>query len=99
MPDALPGLQVQFLRVAGIGLEDDLVLVEILHPVRVFAVAAIVRADARLDIGHAPGFRPQHAQQGRRVAGPRAHLDIIRLPQHTALFRPELVQLHDDFLE
>ena len=52
--------QVEFLGVAGIGLEDDLVLVMELHTVGVLTVATVVRTDARLDIPDAPGLRPQH---------------------------------------
>ena len=92
-------LQVEFLRIARIGLEDDLILEVILHPVGVFAVATVIRADARLDVGDAPRLRTKHAQQRRRVVGARADLNVVGLPQHAVLRRPELVQFHDDLLE
>ena len=63
-------LQVELLRVAGIGLEDDLELVVLLQAVGVLAVAAIIRADGGLDVGHVPRLRAQHAQEGGRVIVP-----------------------------
>jgi len=92
-------LQVQLLRVAGIGLEDDLVLVKVLHAVGILAVAAIIRADGRLHVGDVPRLRAEDAQQRGRVAGARADLDVVRLPQHTALVGPEPVELHDHILK
>src|SRR5438128_2631502 len=59
--------QVQFLRVAGVRLEDHLELRVHLDAVGVVAVAAVVRADARLDVGDPPRLRAEHAQVGGRV--------------------------------
>ena len=44
------------------------------------ARTAIVRAYARLDIGHAPRLRAKDAQQRPRVVCSRPYLDVIRLP-------------------
>ena len=91
--------QQQFLRIGRGRLHDDLVLIIMLQPVGVLAVAAIGGAAARLDIGGAPGLRPQGAQRGGGVEGAGAHLHIIGLQDHAALARPELVQAQDQFLE
>ena len=56
----LQGAQVEFLRVAGLRLEDHLVLVVETHTIRVFSVAGIVGPNGRFHIRHAPGLRPQH---------------------------------------
>src|SRR5262249_7946916 len=72
-------LEVKLLRVARIGLQNDLILEVILHPVRVFAVATVVRTHRWLDVSDAPRFGTEYAQQRRRVAGARADLNVIRL--------------------
>ncbi len=97
--EGLQRLQVEFLRVAGVWLEDDLILEVVLHPVGVFAKAPIIRADARLDVGHAPGFWPEDTEQGGRVIGPRADLHVIWIPDQAALRRPEFMQLEDHLLK
>jgi hypothetical protein len=92
-------LQVDLLRVAGIRLEDDLVLVVLLKAVGVLGVAAVVRADGGLDIRHVPGLGAEHAQEGGGVHGARAHLAIVRLPDDGAAAGPELLQSQDHGLE
>jgi len=98
-PECPKAVQVQFLRIPRVGLEDDLVLVELLHAIGVFAVPAVVRAYGGLHISHLPWLGPQHAQDRSRIHGPCAHLDIVGLPDQTALLRPELLQSHDHLLE
>ena len=99
MPSAARRLQVELLRVAGLGLEDDLVLRVGLDPVGVLAVAAVVGADARLDVGDVPRLGAEHAQERRRVHGARADLRVVGLPDERAAGRPELVQAQDRVLE
>ncbi len=91
--------QVQLLRVAGVGLEDDLELVVHLHAVGVLAVAPIIRADGGLYVGHVPRLRAQHAQGGGGVERAGAHLLVIGLPDEAALLSPEVLQAEDDGLE
>ena len=45
-----------------------------LHAVRVVAIAAVVRPDARLGVAHVPWLRAQHAQEGCRVHRARTYL-------------------------
>jgi len=65
-PEALEGIEVEFLDVKRRGFHDDLVLVVVLEPVRVFAIAAVRRSSGGLHIGHPPGFRSRAL---RNVAG------------------------------
>ena len=57
--DGLQAGQVELLRVAGVRLQDHLVLVVHLHAVGVFGEAAIVGAERRFDIGHVPRLGPK----------------------------------------
>ena len=91
--------QVKLLRVAGVGLEDDLELVVHLHAVGVFAVAPVVGADGWLDVGDIPGLGTQDAQRGGGVERAGADLGVIGLPDQTTVARPEILQGHDDGLK
>ncbi len=97
--EGLERLEVEFLRVAGVGLEDDLVLVVQLEAVGVLAVAPIIRADRRLDVRHVPRLGPEHAQEGGRVHRPCADLGVVRLGDQASVRRPEVLECEDDFLE
>ena len=96
--DGVQAAQVELLRVAGVGLEDDLVLVVHLHAVGVFGVAAVVGAEGRLDVGDVPRLGPEHAQHGGRVHGARADLLAVGLPDQAAVRGPVVVQAHDHVL-
>jgi len=50
--------EVEIEDVGGRGLQHDLVLVVVLKPVRVVAVAAVLRSPARLHVGRLPGLGP-----------------------------------------
>ena len=95
----LQRLEVKLLRVAGIGLEDDLELVVHLHAVRVLAVTPIIRADGGLDVSHVPRLGTQDAQGGSGVQRARAQLRIIRLPDQATVICPEVLEGEDDGLE
>ncbi|OPZ13378.1 MAG: hypothetical protein BWZ10_02016 [candidate division BRC1 bacterium ADurb.BinA364] len=84
--------QIQFLRIARIGLEDHLVLRMHLHAIGIVAIARIVGANARLHIADIPRLRPQNAQIGRRIHRPRANLGIVRLPKQASGFGPETLK-------
>src|SRR3970282_2773493 len=70
-----------------------------LQAVRVLAVAPVLRAARRLHIGRFPRLGPECAQEGRGMERPRAHLDIVRLQDDTALAGPVPGQREDEFLE
>ncbi len=92
-------LQVELLRIARVGLEDDLVLVELLPAVGVLAISPIGRPHRRLGVGHVPWLGPQDAQRCGGVERSRAHLHIVRLPHDAAMVGPELVEPHDHRLK
>ena len=89
----------QVLRIRRARLHDHLILVVVLHPVGVFAVASVRRAAAGLHIGGAPRLGSEGTQRGRRVEGARTHLDVIRLQDHAALRGPKPVQAENKVLE
>ena len=86
--DRLQAAQVELLRVARVGLEDHLELGVHLHAVGVFGVAAVVGPVAGLDIGDVPRFWTQHAQTVAGLAGARAHLLAVGLPEQAAMLGP-----------
>ena len=97
--DGVQAAQVELLRVAGVGLEDHLVLGVHLHTVGVLAVAAVIGSEARLGVGHVPRLWPQHAQHGGRVHGAGADLLAVGLPDDAAALSPVAIQAHDDLLK
>ncbi len=92
-------LEVELLDVRGRGLEHHLVLVVVLQPVRVLAVAAVLWPARGLHVGRLPGLGPERAQEGRGVEGSGADLHVVGLQQRAALAIPELVQAEDELLE
>ena len=84
-------LEVEFLRVARVGLEDDLKLGVELEAVGVLAVPPIVGAHRRLDIGDVPRFGSKHAQEGGRVHRPCTDLGVVWLGDETSLGCPEVL--------
>jgi hypothetical protein len=91
--------QIQCLHVVRRGLQDDLILIVMLQPVRVFAVPAIGRTPAGLRIGRTPRLRTERAEKGRRMKCPCAHLKIVRLLNNAALVSPEAMEGKDQVLE
>ncbi len=90
--DGAQGIQVKFLGVARVWLEDDLKLIVHLQAIGVDAVAPVVRADRRLHISNLPGLGAQHAQKSGWVHGASADLGVVRLPDQAALARPVILQ-------
>jgi len=92
-------VQVALLRVAGIRLQDHLVLVVLLPAVGVLAVAPVRRPHRRLEVGDVPGLGTQHPQGRGRVQRAGADLAVVRMPDHTTVIGPELAEAHDNSLE
>jgi hypothetical protein len=63
--DGFQRTQIEVLAVGGRRLHDHLELVVVLQPVRVLAIAPVLRPARGLHIGRAPGLGPERAQ-GRR---------------------------------
>ena len=91
--------QVQFLEVGRRRLHDHLELVVVLHPVRVLAVAPILRAARGLHIGCVPGLRAQRAQGRGGMERARAHFHVVGLQDEAALAGPIVLQGQDQFLK
>ena len=83
----------------GRGLQDHLILVIMLEPVGVLAIAPVGRPARGLDIGGLPRLRPERAQRGGGVEGAGAHLHVVGLEDHAALRAPIIVQRQDQLLE
>jgi len=92
-------LKVEFLRVARVGLEDDLILGVQLEAVGVLAVTPVIGADRRLDVRHVPRLGSEHAQEGGRVHRPCAHLGVVGLCDQASVRCPEVLKFEDDFLK
>ena len=91
--------QIQLLQVGRRGFDDDLILIVVLQPVGVLAIAAIGRAARGLHIGGGPGLGAQGAQGGGRMEGARANLHVIGLQDGAALTGPIAHQAQDDLLK
>ena len=91
--------EIQFLWVAGVGFEDDLILGVHLHAVGVFSKASIVGAIGRFSVCDVPGFGSEYAQYCGGVHGACAHFFAVGLPYYTAVVGPEALEAHDQVLK
>ena len=97
--DGGQGAEIELLQVVRVRLQDDLILVIVLQPVGVLAIAAVAGAARRLDIGGLPRLLAQRPQHGGRVQGAGADLDVIGLQNGAALLAPIVVQGQDQVLK
>ncbi len=97
--DGLKGAKIEILQIWRAGFDQNLVLVVMLQPVRVLAIAPIRGAARGLHIGRGPRLRAQAAQCGARMEGACAHFHIVGLQNRAALGRPIGLQSQDDFLK
>ncbi len=98
-PECFQRAQVQVLDIVGRRFEHDLVLVVMLQPVRVLAVAAVLRSPRGLHVGRLPRLRANCTQECGRVEGSRAHLHVVGLEERATLLVPILLEAQDDLLE
>ena len=98
-PDGREASQIERLHVGGGWFDDDLILVIMLEPVGVVAIAPVGRPARGLDIGRSPGARPERAQRRRGVEGARAHLHVVGLQDGAALRRPIGLKPQDHLLK
>ncbi len=96
--ERLERAEVELLRVARVGLEDDLELRVRLQPVRVLAVAAVIRAHGGLDVRDVPRLGPEHAHDGVGVHRPRTDLGVVGLHDHASAVGPVLLQRQQGIL-
>ena len=72
---------------------------QVVHAVRVLAVATVLRAAAWLDVGRLPWLRADGAQEGRGVRGAGADFHVVGLQERAALFVPIFLQAQNDLLK
>ncbi len=84
-------LEIQLLRIAWVGLENDLKLGMQLEAVGVLAVAPVIGADRRLDVTDVPRFGSEHAQEGVGIHRPCADLGVVRLGDQASVRCPEVL--------
>ena len=99
MPMASRTREIELLDVRRRRLHDDLELVIVLQPVRVFAVAAVFRAARRLHVGGRPRFRPERAQRRRRMERAGADFHVVGLEDDAAFGAPKTLQRQDQVLK
>ena len=92
-------LQVHGLHILGRRLDHHLVLVVVLQPVGVLAVASVRGPAAGLDVGRLPRFRAEGAEQGGGVEGAGAHLHVVGLEHNAAGGGPVAVQSGNNILK
>src|SRR5690606_36761584 len=80
-------------------LQKNLILVIVLETVRIFAVAAILRATRRLHIGHIPRARSERTQSRRGVQRTRAHFHVVWLQDGATSLRPIVMERQDQTLK
>ena len=91
--------QVELDDVRWRRLDDDLVLVVVLQPERVVAVATVGRSPRRLHIGGAPGLRAECPEERGRVERAGAHFHVIGLQDHATAIGPVTLQRQQQVLE
>ena len=92
-------LEIEVQHVGRRGLEQHLVLEELLEAVGILAVAAVLRPPRGLDVGGIPGLRPERAQCRRRMKRAGADFHVIGLQDDAAPLGPELLEREDQPLE
>jgi hypothetical protein len=97
--DSFQAAEVQLLQVLGVRLQDHLILVVLVQPVGVLAIAAVGGPPRRLNVGHLPGLGAQGAQHRHGRQRARADLDVVGLQNRTALTAPIVVQFQDQALK
>ena len=90
---------VEGLGVLGGRLEDALILVVVLEPEGVLAVAPVGRAPRGLDVASPPGLGAQGAEEGVRVEGPGTLGAVVGEGVGAPLLGPIGVQSQHDLLE
>ena len=97
--DGFERAEIERLKVRRRGFDQHLILIIVLQPVRVVAIATVRRAARRLHIGRRPGVRAEAPQRRRRVKRARADLHIIGLQHGAALGGPIGLEAENDLLK
>ena len=92
-------LDVEVLDPGRGGLEDHLHLQVFVEAERILAIAPVGGAPGRLHVGHVPGPGSQGPEEGERIHGAGALLQIIGLADEAAAIGPEALQSEDELLD
>ena len=95
----LQALDVEVLHPGRGGLEEHLHLQVLVEPEGVLAVAAVGGPAGGLHVGHVPGPGAQGAEEGERVHGAGALLQVVGLADEAAPVGPEALQSEDELLD
>ena len=98
-PDRLEAREIELLDIRRRRLHDDLKLVIVLQPVRVFAITAVFGAARRLHVGGRPRFWPEGAQRRCRVERAGADFHVVGLEDDAAFGAPKALQRQDQVLK
>jgi len=97
--DGAERLKVEILNIVGRRLQENLELIVMLKAVGVFAIAAVGRTTAWLNVGGFPRCGAKAAQSGCRMERTGSNLVIVRLHDHTAQICPVALKAQDHVLE
>jgi uncharacterized protein len=97
--DRSQATQIKFLQLWRRWFQDNLILVIMAQPVRVFAVTPVGRPSARLDKGGVPRLWSECAKGCRGMECPRTHFEIIGLHHDATLLPPIGVEAQDQVLK
>src|SRR5437868_131877 len=85
-------VQVQLLNVIWRRLENDLILIIMLHPVWILAVASVSRAPTGLRIGCPPWLWTQRPEKSGRMKSSCSHFQVIGLLNDASLIGPKTME-------
>ena len=91
--------EIELLQVGRVRLQDHLILIVVLQPIGIFAVAAVLRPARRLHIGGVPAARPERPQRRCGMECSSADFHVVRLQDQAAIVSPVIVQGQDQPLE
>jgi hypothetical protein len=98
-PKGLETVEIDLLNIDRGRLHDDLVLIVVLKPIGILAIASIPGTPGRLNIGHLPRLRAEDPERGCRMKRSGANLEVIRLLNDAPLISPKQFQRKDQLLE
>ena len=97
--DRFQASQILLQDIIGAWFQNDLQLLVLVKPVRIFAISAVRGTAARLHVSHSVRLRSQHAKKrfGSHRAG--AHFQVVRLLDDGAAIRPIALQFENCVLK
>jgi hypothetical protein len=91
--------EVHLLDIEGRRFHDDLELIIVLEPVRVFSVPAVGWSPRRLNVRGVPRLRSKDTEEGGGMKRSCTHFHIVGLTYDTPFSCPERLQLEYEILK